>query len=112
MVRLDLVKDPVALASEELAAGRMVLLRDDSERRGEGDLLIAAEFADAAAVNFMATEARGLVCLALSTEGARNHDVPGISLTDPCREWRPRARFHALRGIHYLAVGQGALDPA
>ena len=39
----------VALASDELAAGRMVLLRDDCERRGEGDLLIAAEFADAAA---------------------------------------------------------------
>jgi 3,4-dihydroxy-2-butanone 4-phosphate synthase len=68
---LDLVPDvhdPVAAASEELAAGRMVLLRDDCERRGEGDLLIAAEFADAAAVNFMATEARGLVCLALSSE--------------------------------------------
>ena len=43
----------------------MVLLRDDRERSGEGDLLIAAEFADAAAVNFMATEARGLICLAL-----------------------------------------------
>ena len=57
-----------ALASDELAAGRMVLLRDDCERGGEGDLLIAAEFADADAVNFMATEARGLVCLALSTE--------------------------------------------
>jgi 3,4-dihydroxy-2-butanone 4-phosphate synthase len=72
MVRLDLVHgapqpDPVASAAAELAAGRMVLLRDDCERRGEGDLLIAAEFADAAAVNFMATEARGLVCLALST---------------------------------------------
>jgi 3,4-dihydroxy-2-butanone 4-phosphate synthase len=68
MVRLDLVKDAVARAGDELAAGRMVLLRDDCERRGEGDLLIAAEFADAVAVNFMATEARGLVCLALSTE--------------------------------------------
>jgi len=73
MVRLDLVQGttsapgPVSLAAEELAAGRMVLLRDDCERRGEGDLLIAAEFADSAAVNFMATEARGLVCLALST---------------------------------------------
>jgi 3,4-dihydroxy-2-butanone 4-phosphate synthase len=73
MVRLDLVRgataapDAVALASDELAAGRMVLLRDDCERRGEGDLLIAAEAADAAAVNFMATEARGLICLALST---------------------------------------------
>ena len=67
-VRLDLVRDPIAPASDELAAGRMVLLRDDCERHGEGDLLIAAEFADAAAVNFMATEARGLVCVALSTE--------------------------------------------
>ena len=70
--RLGLVGAPtpaaVAHATEELAAGRMVLLRDDCERRGEGDLLIAAEFADAEAINFMATEARGLVCLALSTE--------------------------------------------
>jgi 3,4-dihydroxy-2-butanone 4-phosphate synthase len=68
MAHLDLVRDPIAVASDELAAGRMILLRDDAERMGEGDLLIAAEFADAAAVNFMATEARGLVCLALSTE--------------------------------------------
>ncbi|HEY0277621.1 MAG TPA: 3,4-dihydroxy-2-butanone-4-phosphate synthase, partial [Solirubrobacterales bacterium] len=58
MGTLDLVRDPAApdpfaLATEELAAGRMVLLRDDSERQGEGDLLIAAEFADAAAINFL-----------------------------------------------------------
>jgi 3,4-dihydroxy-2-butanone 4-phosphate synthase len=65
---IPVASDPVAHARAELAAGRMVLLRDDCERRGEGDLLIAAESADAAAVNFMATEARGLVCLALSTE--------------------------------------------
>lgn len=68
---LDLVPaipDPVSLATDELRAGRMVLLRDDTERAGEGDLLIAAEAADAEAINFMVTEARGLVCLALSTE--------------------------------------------
>jgi 3,4-dihydroxy-2-butanone 4-phosphate synthase len=68
---LDLVRsapDAVSLAADELAAGRMVLLRDDRERGGEGDLLIAADAADAAAVNFMATEARGLVCLALTAE--------------------------------------------
>jgi 3,4-dihydroxy-2-butanone 4-phosphate synthase len=67
---LDLVPaipDPVSLAADELRAGRMVLLRDDTERAGEGDLLIAAQFADAEAINFMVTEARGLVCLALST---------------------------------------------
>ncbi|HEX4753096.1 MAG TPA: 3,4-dihydroxy-2-butanone-4-phosphate synthase [Solirubrobacterales bacterium] len=77
MSPLDLLRDihvapdPVSLAAEELAAGRMVLLHDDCERRGEGDLLVAAEFADAAAVNLMATEARGLVCLALPTERCR-----------------------------------------
>jgi 3,4-dihydroxy-2-butanone 4-phosphate synthase len=71
---LDLVPDVHArpnaftLATDELAAGRMVLLRDDRERQGEGDLLIAAEFADADAVNFMVTEARGIVCVALTTE--------------------------------------------
>ncbi|MFT3864140.1 MAG: 3,4-dihydroxy-2-butanone-4-phosphate synthase [Solirubrobacterales bacterium] len=56
---------PSTAPPPRLAAGRMVLLRDDRERRGEGDLLIAAESADAAAVNFMVTEARGIVCLAL-----------------------------------------------
>jgi 3,4-dihydroxy-2-butanone 4-phosphate synthase len=66
--RLALAPDAVSLATDELAAGRMVLLRDDTERAGEGDLLIAAEFADADAINFMVTEARGLVCLALSSE--------------------------------------------
>jgi 3,4-dihydroxy-2-butanone 4-phosphate synthase len=71
---LDLVPDvrvrpdAFTLATDELAAGRMVLLRDDRERQGEGDLLIAAEFADADAVNFMVTEARGIVCVALTTE--------------------------------------------
>jgi 3,4-dihydroxy-2-butanone 4-phosphate synthase len=72
MVRLDLVApaapDAVTLARDELAAGRMILLRDDCERQGEGDLLVAAEFADADVVNFMVTEARGIVCVALSTE--------------------------------------------
>jgi 3,4-dihydroxy-2-butanone 4-phosphate synthase len=71
--RLDLVRpttapDAVSLAADELAAGRMVVLRDDRGRGGEGDLLVAAEAADAAAVNFMVTEARGLVCLALGAE--------------------------------------------
>jgi 3,4-dihydroxy-2-butanone 4-phosphate synthase len=71
--RLDLARpttapDAVSLAADELAAGRMIVLRDDRQRGGEGDLLVAAEAADAAAVNFMVTEARGLVCLALGAE--------------------------------------------
>ncbi|MBS1890572.1 MAG: 3,4-dihydroxy-2-butanone-4-phosphate synthase [Actinobacteria bacterium] len=60
--------DRFIAVAKELAAGHMVLLRDDCEREGEGDLLVAAEFADAKAINFMVAEARGLVCVALSTE--------------------------------------------
>ena len=55
-------------AFAELVAGRMVLLRDEREGEGEADLLIAAEFATAEAINFMATEARGVIYLALSAE--------------------------------------------
>jgi len=45
LVRSPAATDPVSVAVERLAAGRMVLLRDDRERQGEGDLLVAAEFA-------------------------------------------------------------------
>jgi 3,4-dihydroxy-2-butanone 4-phosphate synthase len=68
LVRTAATADPVAVAVDELAAGRMVLLADDRERGGEGDLLVAAEFADAAAINLMTLEARGLVCLVLTAE--------------------------------------------
>jgi 3,4-dihydroxy-2-butanone 4-phosphate synthase len=75
MARLDLLESratgaAVAAALADLAAGRMVLLCDDRDRGGEGDLLLAAEFATADAVNFMAKEARGVVCLALAPERA------------------------------------------
>jgi 3,4-dihydroxy-2-butanone 4-phosphate synthase len=57
-------------ALAELAAGRMVIVRDPVGRGGEGDVLLAAEHAGAAEVNFMAKEARGLICLALAAERA------------------------------------------
>jgi len=60
----------VEAALGDLAAGRMVVLCDDSDRGGEGDLLLAAERAGAEEVNFMAKEARGLICLALGAERA------------------------------------------
>ncbi len=52
--------------AREIAAGRMVVLVDDEDRENEGDLIIAANFADAESVNFMASEGRGLICLALT----------------------------------------------
>jgi 3,4-dihydroxy 2-butanone 4-phosphate synthase/GTP cyclohydrolase II len=52
-------------ALDDLRRGRMVVVVDDADRENEGDLTIAAQFATPDAVNFMAREGRGLICLAL-----------------------------------------------
>ena len=57
-------------AIEEIREGRMVVVVDDADRENEGDLTIAAQFATPEAVNFMATHARGLICLCLTEERA------------------------------------------
>jgi 3,4-dihydroxy 2-butanone 4-phosphate synthase/GTP cyclohydrolase II len=59
---------PIPEILAELAAGRMVILVDDPARENEGDLAMLAEHATPAAINFMAKEARGLVCLPLASE--------------------------------------------
>ena len=55
-------------ALEALQAGRPVLVLDDEDRENEGDLVIAAERVTPQAINFMAREGRGLICLALTDE--------------------------------------------
>ena len=55
-------------AIEDFRAGRMVVVCDAEDRENEGDLVLAAQFATPEAVNFMAKEARGLICLALTPE--------------------------------------------
>src|SRR3954466_13063310 len=57
-------------AIEEIREGRMVVVLDDEDRENEGDLTIAAQFAAPEAINFMATHARGLVCLCLTEDRA------------------------------------------
>src|SRR5579875_2756355 len=51
---------------DELRAGRMVVMLDDEDRENEGDLIMAAEKVRPEDINFMAREARGLICLALT----------------------------------------------
>jgi 3,4-dihydroxy 2-butanone 4-phosphate synthase/GTP cyclohydrolase II len=59
---------PVEEAIEDIRAGRMVVVCDDENRENEGDLTMAAQFATPDAINFMAKEGRGLICLALTPE--------------------------------------------
>jgi 3,4-dihydroxy 2-butanone 4-phosphate synthase/GTP cyclohydrolase II len=53
-------------AIEEIRMGRMVVVCDDEDRENEGDLVMAAQFVTPEAINFMAKEARGWICLALT----------------------------------------------
>jgi len=65
---------------EDLRAGKMIVLVDDFRRENEGDLTIAAEKVTPEAINFMAKEARGLICLALAPEIAdRLHLTPQVA---------------------------------
>jgi 3,4-dihydroxy 2-butanone 4-phosphate synthase/GTP cyclohydrolase II len=57
-------------ALEEVRAGRMIVVVDDEDRENEGDLTLAAEFVTPEAINFMARNGRGLICLALTEERA------------------------------------------
>jgi 3,4-dihydroxy 2-butanone 4-phosphate synthase/GTP cyclohydrolase II len=55
-------------AIEDIRQGKFVVVVDDEDRENEGDLTIAAQFATPEAINFMATHARGLICLCLTEE--------------------------------------------
>ena len=55
-------------AIEDIRAGRMVVVCDDEDRENEGDLTMAAQFVTPEAINFMAKEGRGLICLALTPQ--------------------------------------------
>ena len=59
---------PIRELIDDFRQGKMVLLVDDEDRENEGDLLLAAEFCTPQAINFMAREARGLICLTLTDE--------------------------------------------
>jgi 3,4-dihydroxy 2-butanone 4-phosphate synthase/GTP cyclohydrolase II len=70
---------------EEARNGRMFVLADDEDRENEGDLVIPAQFATPAAVNFMARHARGLICLALTQHRVEQLGLPLMSQSNGTR---------------------------
>ncbi len=72
-------EEPLAAIPQILAearAGRPFILVDSEDRENEGDLVIPAQFASAELVNFMARDARGLICLAITRECADRLALP------------------------------------
>ena len=66
----------VARALDEIRAGKMVILVDDEDRENEGDLVFAAELVTPEHINFMATHARGLICLAMDDSMIDKLELP------------------------------------
>jgi len=64
---------------EEARNGRMFILVDDEDRENEGDLVVPAQFATPAAINFMARHARGLICLAMTRKRVEKLGLPLMS---------------------------------
>jgi hypothetical protein len=81
-------------ALSELRSGRMIVIADDEDRENEGDLVIAAEMVTPEVINFMATYARGLICLAMTGErldqGCNNRNLVARSCANHHGGRRPR----------------------
>ncbi len=69
----------------EAKSGKMFILVDDENRENEGDLVIPAQFCNDRAVNFMAKEGRGLICLALAEKRVKELNLPLMSLNNQSR---------------------------
>jgi len=70
---------------EDAKNAKMFILVDDENRENEGDLIIPAELCDDKAVNFMATNGRGLICLALDTKRVEKLDLPLMAMDNKSR---------------------------
>ena len=91
---------PVEEAIEDIREGKFVVVVDDSDRENEGDLVIAAQFATPEAVNFMATHARGLVCVPM--EGWRLDELGLNAMVN-----ENTSRFGTAFTVTIDAVGRG-----
>ena len=74
-------------AIEDIKRGKMVIMMDDEDRENEGDLVYAATFSTPEMVNFMAKEARGLICTPITKDIAKNLElIPMVSNNDSAHE--------------------------
>ncbi|MCX7908983.1 MAG: bifunctional 3,4-dihydroxy-2-butanone-4-phosphate synthase/GTP cyclohydrolase II [Ignavibacteria bacterium] len=67
--------DTIEEALKDLASGKMVIVVDDEDRENEGDLIAASELCTPDIINFMATHARGLICVAITEDRARELEL-------------------------------------
>ncbi|KHK91336.1 3,4-dihydroxy-2-butanone-4-phosphate synthase [Novosphingobium malaysiense] len=101
---------PIEEIIDEARNGRMFILVDDEDRENEGDLVIPAQMATPAAVNFMATHGRGLICLTLTGERV---DQLGLNLMSQHNGTRHETAFTtSIEAREGVTTGISAADRA
>ena len=103
---------PTAELIEEIKNGRMVILVDDEDRENEGDLILAAHHVTPQAINFMAKEARGLICLSLTEEQITKLGLPLMVKGEANRASNGTAFTVSIEASSGVSTGISAADRA
>jgi 3,4-dihydroxy 2-butanone 4-phosphate synthase/GTP cyclohydrolase II len=100
------IEDAIA----DLREGKMVIVCDDEDRENEGDLTLAAQFATAERINFMAKEGRGLICLTLTPQRCAELNLPPMTSNNQAR--LQTAFTVSVEARHGVTTGISAADRA
>jgi 3,4-dihydroxy 2-butanone 4-phosphate synthase/GTP cyclohydrolase II len=100
--------DSIEAALADLKAGKSIVVVDDENRENEGDLVGAAQFCTPDMINFMAVEARGLICLAMTGERLDELELP-LMVSGPAFEdsYEQTAFTVSIDGALHLGVTTG-----
>jgi 3,4-dihydroxy 2-butanone 4-phosphate synthase/GTP cyclohydrolase II len=97
---------------EDIKSGRPVILVDDEDRENEGDLIVAADYITPQVVNFMAMEARGLICLSLTSEQIERLELPLMTKEEHNRSPNRTAFTVSIEAAKGVSTGISAADRA
>jgi 3,4-dihydroxy 2-butanone 4-phosphate synthase/GTP cyclohydrolase II len=104
--------DPIEELISEIRAGKMVILVDDEDRENEGDLVLAADHVTPEAINFMAREARGLICLPLSPQQIERLQLPQMVPLEKNHSSNKTAFTVSIEAARGVSTGISAADRA
>lgn len=97
---------------EDIRQGKIVILVDDEDRENEGDLVLAADYVTPELINFMVVEARGLVCLSLTTAQVERLHLPLMVGEESNHSPNKTAFTVSIEASHGVSTGISAADRA
>lgn len=97
---------------EDIRNGKMVILVDDEDRENEGDLILATDHVSTQAINFMITEARGLVCLTMTAQQVERLQLPLMVRDDLNFAPNKTAFMVSIEAAEGISTGISASDRA